>query len=390
MAFGYAPSHVPEVCSSFFANRALTVPFMRSRTRNLIVVLTVAVVVAAIGLAVFLRKRAAPEPARLLPDSEAVVYFNLKTARRLTSFGDKPVQPAEPEYQQFVRETGFQFERDLDEAAFAVHFVSRPAMQKNAPPLLEKRYSEVFVGKFDGQRLSKYLGSIARGVERYKDTSIYSIPVEDRTVRVAILGVDSVAASNLDDASIIHGIIDRSRAAAMPFGGPALVRKFYPKVPLASMVWAIVHIPAQSKDPRASRPMTLPGGFDALIPGDITMVASVRYLGSIHARADFITPTDSEAKQLVDQIEAFLTLFKAIESTEKPGGNDQDVKAVFDSLKVEQDGVTARMTAAVPSTFLKKLLEAPPAEVTGAPQEKAPEEQAPKKDGAAPVKPKKK
>jgi len=28
----------------------------------------------------------------------------------------------EPEYQKFVEETGFQFERDLDQAAFAIHY----------------------------------------------------------------------------------------------------------------------------------------------------------------------------------------------------------------------------------------------------------------------------
>jgi len=28
----------------------------------------------------------------------------------------------DPEYQKFIEETGFQFERDLDQAAFAIHY----------------------------------------------------------------------------------------------------------------------------------------------------------------------------------------------------------------------------------------------------------------------------
>src|SRR5512142_133399 len=110
---------------------------MRSRTRNFIVLAAVAVVIAAIGIAVYLRKRAAPEPARLLPDSDAVLYFNLKTVRRLTNFGSKPVVQREAEYEDFVRETGFQFERDLDEAAFAVHITHRPSAKPGLPETTE-------------------------------------------------------------------------------------------------------------------------------------------------------------------------------------------------------------------------------------------------------------
>ena len=127
---------------------------MRSRRRNSIALLAVALVIAAISLAVYLRKRAAPEPARLLPSSDAVLYFNLKSVRRLTSFGSQPIGQREPEYEEFVRETGFQFERDLNEAAFAVHTVQRPPAYKGGPPGTEARYSEVFIGKFDGQKLS--------------------------------------------------------------------------------------------------------------------------------------------------------------------------------------------------------------------------------------------
>ena len=71
---------------------------MRSRTRKLLGFSAVLLVIAAIGLAVYLRKRAAPEPARLLPNSDVVFYVNLGTVRHLTSFGKNPVNPEEPEY----------------------------------------------------------------------------------------------------------------------------------------------------------------------------------------------------------------------------------------------------------------------------------------------------
>jgi hypothetical protein len=343
---------------------------MRSRTRNLIVLLAVALVVAAISLAVYLRKRAAPEPARLLPSSDAVVYFNLKSVRRLTNFGKQPFGQHEPEYEQFVNETGFQFERDLNEAAFAVHTVPRPPAYKGGPATTESRYSEVFVGKFDGQRLSKYLRQLSNGVERYRETDIFSIRVEDRTVRVAVLDVDSVAASNLDDASVIRGIIDRSRSAAMPFSGPPLVSDFYHKVPIGSLVWGIARIPEAPNDPRVARAFTLPGGIDIMVPSESTMVASVRYLGSIHARAEFYTPSEIDAKKLVDQASGFLTLFKSIEINAQTA-KDPEFKAALESLKIEQQDSRAILSATIPAGVLKRVLEEPPVDVTGAKQDQA-------------------
>ena len=78
-------------------------------------------VVALIAGAVYLRKLAAPEVARLLPGSEGVVYVNLSGFRLASSLANSPVTISrEPEYEDFVRETGFQFERDLEEVAIAV------------------------------------------------------------------------------------------------------------------------------------------------------------------------------------------------------------------------------------------------------------------------------
>lgn len=342
---------------------------MRSRRRNLIVLVAVALFFAAIGLAVYLRKRAAPEPARLLADSDAVLYFNLKSVRRLTSFGAPPIGQHEPEYEEFVRETGFQFERDLNEAAFAVHTIQRPPASKGAPAVSELRYSEVFVGKFDGRRLANYLRKLSKGVERYHDTDIFSIPVEDRTVRVAFLSIDTVAASNLDDAGVIHGIIDRARSAAMPFAGPPLVADYYHKVPIGSLVWAIARIPAAPADPRAARAFTLPGGLDIFIPSQATMVASARYLGSIHARAEFFTASEGDAKRFVEQASTFLTLFKTIETGSQAGGNDPDVKEAFESLKIQQDDSRAILSATIPVGFFKKMLAEPPVDVTGTKQD---------------------
>lgn len=356
---------------------------MRSRTRKLIVFSAVVLVITAIGLVIYLRKRAAPEPARLLPESDVVFYVNLRPIRRLTSFGDKPVKTDEPEYQQFVKETGFQFERDLEEAAFAVHYVKHPPEKKGAPESFEPRYSEVFVGKFDSQKLTAYLSKISKAEERYRGTEVFIIPVENRTVRVAILSVDSVAASNVDDPNIIHGMIDRARAAAAPFQGPEVVRDYYRKVPIGSLVWAIARVPAVS-NPGSLQigSLALPGGLDVeIIPPDSTVVASARYLGSIHARADIYTPNDAGAKKLAEQAATYLALFRSVEVTTEAGGTDPDVKAAVDSVKANQEGSRVTLSATIPVNFFKKLLSEPP-DVTG---EKQQEQQPPPAPGKKPA-----
>src|SRR6202163_4602549 len=103
---------------------------MRIR-RRLSILFGVVLVGAAIALAVVLRKHAPPEPARLLPGADGYLYVNLKRARRANLAGQLPDVPHEAEYEQFIQATGFQFERDLDQAAFAIHY---PSVKKNSSP----------------------------------------------------------------------------------------------------------------------------------------------------------------------------------------------------------------------------------------------------------------
>ena len=208
---------------------------MRIR-RRLPIILGVIVVAAVLALLVQLRKHAPPEPARLLPSADGFFYINLQWMRRANLAGNLPPVTHEPEYEQFIQATGFQFERDLDEAAFAIHF--SPTAPQNMD---EARFSEVFVGRIDGEKLNAYLRKLSSEVEDYHSVSVYNIPLEGRTLRVAILAVDTVAASNNPDPGVIHGMIDRSRKLASPFGGPQFLRQYYKRVPLASVTWAILH-----------------------------------------------------------------------------------------------------------------------------------------------------
>jgi hypothetical protein len=339
---------------------------MRIR-RRLPIILAVLLITAAVALAVVLRKHAPPEPARLLPGADGFVYVNLQWMRRANITGELPAVPHDPEYEQFIQATGFQFERDLDEAALAIHYpVNSPGMKpENAQ---SARFSEVFVGKIDGERLRAYLRQISSSVENYQTRDIYNIPLEGRTVRVAILGVDTVAASNLDDPLVIRGIIGRSRKLASPFGGAALLRQYYKQVPFASLAWAVFKI-QPSGDLSASGPI----GWSFLFPKPATVVASVRYLGAVHFKAQAFTGNEGEANQLVERLGTFLNVFRTAESTVSTPGPDPDIKAFFDSLKIQPQKNRAVLTATVPLGLIHKALaEAPTSVIPEAPPPQSP------------------
>jgi len=346
---------------------------MRIRRRLLIplIVLLIAVVVALI---VVLRMHAPPEAARLLPGADGFLYINLKWIRTFNATGQLPPVSREPEYQKFVEETGFQFERDLDQAAFAVHY---PQSWGNASggSASEPRFSEVFVGKIDAGRLTAYLRRISSSIDDYRGFEIYNIPLEGRTVRVVILSYDSVAVSNHPNPNVIRGMLDRSRKLASPFGGPWLLRRFYGKVPLASLCFAILRV-----QPAEMSSLGGLGSWSLLFPKPAVAVISARYLRALRLRAEAFTDSEKDAQAITEKTAAFLSIFHVAESSVGTQGTDADVKTFFDSLKVEQSGDRAILTATVPPGFIMKVLkEAPPAATP--PREAPPAPNRPQKPG---------
>ena len=329
---------------------------MRKRTRYsllLMLALMVALVVALI-----LRKAAPPEVARLLPESDAIVYANLRPLRAVTHFDRTPVT-RNPDYQRFVDATGIVPERDLDSVALALHRMDDP----NGPngPV---GYSEVFEGRFDGERLARYLATIASAKESYGGHDIYTVAVGDakamRPLRIAQLGYDTIAASNMPTPEQIHSILDRHRAAASPFSGSSLLSARYHDVPAFSSAWAIGHIGL----PFSDRGYVSVYGLKLPIAEDTTFVASLRYLGTLHLRVEQISPTDTDAAQATATLATLVTLGKSIDQTEAQlnpkAPPDAGVRELINSTKVEQRRDHAVLTANIPIDLVKRLATASP------------------------------
>jgi hypothetical protein len=274
--------------------------------------------------------------------------------RRANSGKELPAVSHDPEYERFIQATGFQFERDLEEAAFAIHYPAHWPGGGTGGSAAEPRFSEVLVGKFHGEQLTPYLRQIAQSVENYRSVDIFTIPLEGRSLRVAVVGADSVAASNHDDPAVMRGMVDRSKRLASPFGGPALLRQYYKHVQFASLAWLVARM-----EPSASGAGTWSSWFNA----PATLVVSGSYLSplhlmanAIHLHAEAFTRDAEEARAMVDKVSVFVALANAAETSVGMHGTDPDVKAFFDSIQLKQEGDRAVLNAALPFGFLRKML----------------------------------
>lgn len=311
---------------------------MYKHRKLLIVTLFVLVAATVTGLILYRRASRPPEPALLLPEGDLLLYVNLKPAH-LFGLGKNVSVSDDPEYRDFVRETGFQFERDLDEAAVS---------QRSPGSDVNTDSSEVFVGRFDQQRLSAYLQKLAKGTERYADKTIYEIPHEGHIVRVAILAPNQVAVTNIASAEPMHGIIDRSRNPKLAGHGAYLLENYHPHVPLTSLAWLIYRTPANSGTPQ------LPGGFSFDFLQDTVTVASLRYTGSLQLKAEIFAKNEAAATDVADSANTFLVMYQSVTRSVGAKGTDPDVKAVIDSIRIAHENSKAVVTATVPEGFLKK------------------------------------
>jgi hypothetical protein len=320
---------------------------IRRRTRFSIAI--VVVVLLLLAGAIYLRKEAPPEAARLLPESDGIVYINLRPLRTATHFDQHPVTHS-PDYQKFIDATGIEFERDVDDAAFALHRMSDPTGPNGAVA-----FSEVFTGHFDGRRLMGYLAGLATSQEDYAGHTIYNIPSEGRTVRVTLLGYDVVGVSNAPSTEQIHSMVDRYRTAALPFAGSSLLSKHYSQVQLLSVAWGIGQI---------ALPLGKNGGVQVMglrlpVPVDATLIASLTWVGRIHLRVEEIAPTDAAAADTTESLQTILTLLKSLQSSGGGQPIDPQVQSLVNSVAVERHGNRAFVTAIVPTELLQHLLNSP-------------------------------
>jgi hypothetical protein len=133
-------------------------------------------------------------------DAEAVLFIDLAELRRAPFFADllawAPKPDADQEYRQFVRDTGFDYEKDLDRLAVAFE-------QQGA----QKIFFAVGEGHFDKKKIKAYAAKNG-AVQNSGDAEIFSLPIRRSSARISFMFLkkDRLAfTNNKDSGSWLHG-----------------------------------------------------------------------------------------------------------------------------------------------------------------------------------------
>jgi hypothetical protein len=335
------------------------------RKRTLIPLLIAILLLCVLGVMLYLRAKAPPEAARLLPESDAIIFLNLKPVRAATHFDKTPLQRS-PDFQHFIDVTGIVPERDLDSVALAFHRMPDP----NGPngPVA---FSEVFVGRFDGVRLAQYLHSLASTEEPYAGRTIFTIPIDGRQLRIAQLGYDILAASNMPTTEQIHSMLDRSRAGALSTPGSSLLAARYHEVPILSEAWGIGHIGLPfSSDDNPDFISVL--GLQLPLRTNTDFVASLRYTaaahvlsgGAVHLRIEEFAPDSNSAVSTVDALTNLLNLLRGISADQAtaqatdqqaPNPSNDAIQAILNTVTLTHDDSSVLLNANAGIDQLKAL-----------------------------------
>jgi len=333
---------------------------MHRRTRRTLWI--VAAVLLLLAVAVFLRSKAPPEAARLLPESDGIIYVNLKPVRAFLHKDLKPPRRV-PEYQQFVDATGVDWEQDLDQVAIALHRMPDP----NGPngPVA---YSMVLVGRLTGKRLNAWLDSHAASRESYAGHTVYSIPSEGRTVRVAQIGYDMVAVSNTPTPEQIHSMLDRHRTAALPFAGSTLLNRHYHDVPLLSLAWGVGQIGLPFSESGAIKVfgLSLPLESDSIIVASATPALSLA--GSLNIKVEEIAPSDDAAASQAASLATLVTLARGFTAPLAANTANNSLKELLKTAAVTQEHNRVVVKATLSPSLLSGLAQGEdslPAPATG-------------------------
>jgi|GraSoi_2013_80cm_1033760.scaffolds.fasta_scaffold01440_1 hypothetical protein len=294
------------------------------------------------------------------PDASAVLFADLAELRRAPFAAELynwiPKGQADAEYSQFLRETGFDYERDLDRAAIAV--------------IKGEKDSKLFAvaeGRFDRKKIEAYASR--SGTRENRDgREIFSVPLSDsaRKISFAFLSSEKLAAT--DSGDLVPFL------APLPNSADTRVwRERFTRV-AGSPVFAVMRQDAAAGSMLASR---TPGGYQS--PQLSALLDQLQWItvagkpqdNALRIVADGECASDQTAHQLADLLngvlmlaqaglngpqtrqqldprirDAYLELIKGADVSRLDRGETKSVRLVFDVTPKLLDAATIALPAA--------------------------------------------
>jgi hypothetical protein len=283
-----------------------------------------------VGLDAYLRLHDAASTPRdavlsaMPPDASAVVFADLTELRRAPFAAEFynwiPKSQVDPEYAQFLRETGFDYEHDLDRVAVA--FIKAEK---------DTKLFAVAQGRFDRRKIESYAAqSGAR--ENRGSREIFSVPAGDagRKISFAFVSKDTIALTDAGDIAPILAPVPNSSDTRN-------WRQHFTRV-AGSPVFAVIRQDSEAGSALASR---APGGFQS--PQLATLLNQLQWItlagkpqeGAIRVVAEGECASEQISRQLSDLLNGMLVLAQAgLNGPETRHGLDPRIReAYLDMIK---------------------------------------------------------
>lgn len=234
------------------------------------------------------------------PEASGVLFADLAELRRAPFAAEFckwiPKNPADAEYAQFLRETGFDYERDLDRVAIA-------AIKSEG----ESKLFALAEGRFDRKKIEGYAAlSGTRATSESRE--ILTVPISDsaRKISFTFLSKDKVALTNAGDLSAL--------LAQSPNSADAREWRERFTREAGSPVFAVIRQDAAAGSALASR---TPGGFQS--PQLSAMLDQLQWItlagkpqdNSLRVVAEGECASDQTTRQLADLLNGVLVLAQA-------------------------------------------------------------------------------
>jgi hypothetical protein len=213
------------------------------------------------------------------------------------------------------------------------------------------------VGKLTGQRLNAWLDTHATSRESYAGHTIYSIPSENRTVRVAQIGYDMLAVSNTPTPEQIHSMLDRHRTAALPFAGSTLLAEHYSEVPLLSLAWGVgqIGLPFSESGSISVLGLSLPLASDSTIIASVSPALSLG--GALHVKVEEIAATDQVALSQAGSIATLVSFARELSDPLSQNTANNGLKELLKTADVSQRRNRVVITATLSPSLLTGLVQ---------------------------------
>jgi len=288
--------------------------------------------VLVVAAAAWLLYRSVPVEVRALPAGDTLLYMDLQPLRQagwLAVGGN--IQPA-PAYAAFIKESGFEFERDLD----------RLAISLRGSPVQSDSTTAELAGNFPA-KFQAYLGQHAQRRLALDGAVGYQFPGwsrPDRPITVIPLGPRRLLVTN----SVHPQAVLRQAQTFHPFAPPLWRRPFWSLPPLGYFAMDTLHLAAQQKLDGRRPPFRNAQRLQA------SLVAHPDLSLSLSGTLATASPADAaqSAAWLQAQIQHFQPLLP-----EAPDGTPT-LRALLDRLQVTQSGPQVRFTLRLDRTTLQR------------------------------------